>query len=107
MQARKFPARRFQLHSCGVGREVTNIGPVDHFHGTAAAHKRRRQPSPQSREAYVGARYSPIIRGFDDLNIVDSHDALAINVDHLLVQHVAREQNFPVASCEGPQVEDV
>jgi len=67
-----------------------------------------RQPSPQSRQTYVGACYSPIIRGFDDLNIVDSHDAASINVDHLLVQARRRaSRTFSIAPHERPQIEDV
>ena len=42
-------------------------------------------PPPESGEAYVGARYAPLVRSWNDLHVVYAHDSLAVNVDQLFV----------------------
>ena len=41
------------------------------------------------------------------MHVVHPHDAFAVNVDQLLVEYVASQQNFSVATHKWPQVEDV
>src|SRR5437764_5933881 len=107
MQPRELAARRFQLDRRSVSREISNVSPIDHFDSPTAAQKWRRQPSPQSNQAHIRAGYAPFICRFDDLHIVDAHYAFAIDVDQLLVEHVASEQHFPIASREGSQIENI
>jgi len=107
MQTRQFSARRFQLHRGGVGGQVTDVSPIDHFDGFAAAHEGRREPAPQTGQANVGAGHAPIVRSFDNLHVVHAHDPLAVDIDQLLVEHVTREQHLALTSHERPQVKHV
>ena len=108
MQARQLAAMRFKLHGRRISSEVADVGPIDHLHGPVAAQKtRRRQAAPKPGQANVGAGHVPLVRCFDNLHVVDTHDALSVHVDQLLVEHILRQQNFAVAPHKWAQIQYV
>jgi hypothetical protein len=108
VEARELVARGLQLHGGGVGRQVTDVRPVDDLDGPAHARDAGgREPAPQSLKAHVRAGHAQVAAGVDELHVVDAHDALAVHVDELLVQHVSRQQHLALAPREGAQVKHV
>ncbi len=108
MQARELIARRLQLDRRCVSREITDVGPVEHFDSFLCSCKTGgRESSPQSLQTDVSAGHTPIACGFDDLNVVHTNHAFAVDVDQLLIEHVARKQHFTLAAHERAQVENV
>ena len=108
MQTRQFIAGRLQLNRSCISREITDVSPVDDFHRLSGAYQTGwRESPPKSLQTYVCSRHSPLAGRFNDLHIVDSHDSLAIDIDQLLVEHVASEQHLTFAPHKGTQVENV
>jgi hypothetical protein len=48
----------------------------------------RREPAPEPGERHVGAGDAQLAGGLEELHVVDAHDALAVHVDELFVEHV-------------------
>ena len=108
MQPREFVARRFQLHGCCVSREISDVGPVEHFHRFSCSGKSGgRESSPQSLKTHVCSGHAPVSGHLDDLHVVDAHHSFAVDIDQLFVEYVAREQHFTFATHERAQIEDV
>src|SRR6185369_16106640 len=108
MKAREFIAGRFQLDCRCVSGEITNISPVEHFDRFFCSCKTGgSESSPQSLKTYVSAGHTPVAGSFDDLNVIYTHHAFAVDVDQLLIEHVAGEQHFTLAPDERAQVENV
>ena len=104
MKARQFIFRRFQLHRRRrrVGRQIADVSPIENFDDARAAEKSlRHQTADETLQADVRAADAPDSSGFNELNIVDAHDALAVNVDQLIIQNVFVEQNFAFAARKG------
>ncbi len=90
VEAREFVARGLQLDGRGVGGQVPYVGPVDDLDGAVGADEVvRGETAPEPRERHVGAGDEPLAARLDKLHVVDAHDALAVHVDELLVEHVA------------------
>src|SRR6185369_10140140 len=97
-----------QLHCCCVRSEITNVSPIEHFDRFFCSCKTgRSESSPQPLQTYISARHAPLAGSLDDLNVIHTHHAFAVNVNQLLIEHVAREQHFTLPAHEGTQVENV
>src|SRR5689334_5857693 len=108
MQTRELVAGRFQLNCRGVSCEVSDVGPVEHFDGSLAAGKSGRgETSPETLETNVSAGDAPVAGGLNNLNIVDANYSLAIHVDELFVEHVARQQDLTFTTHERTQIENI
>src|SRR5918994_919887 len=89
MQTRELVAGRFQLNCRSISRQISDVGPVQHFDGFLSADKSGgRQPAPESLETYVRARHAPVAGSLDDLNVVNANHSFAVDVDELFVEHV-------------------
>jgi hypothetical protein len=108
VKTREFVARRFQLNGGRIGREISDVGPIEHFDSFLCPCKAGgRESSPESLEAHVSTGHAPVARRLNDLNIVDAHYSFAINIDELFVEHVASKQDFAFATHERSQIENV
>src|SRR6185436_3516177 len=108
MESSELVARGFQLDRCCVCCEITDVRPVEHFDRRSRSRESgRREPSPKSLETDVSAGHAPVAGRLDDLYVVHSNHALAVDVDQLFVEHVLREQHFVLTAHEWTQVENI
>src|SRR5881227_442316 len=108
MEACELVARRLQLHRCGGGRQIPNVGPIYDLDWSGRADEvLREETPPKARKRHVSARHPPLASHLEELHVVDAHDALSVNVNQLLVEHVAHQEHFALAPRELAQVEYV
>src|SRR5205085_3484167 len=108
MEACELVARRLQLHRRGGGRQIPNVGPIYDLDWSGRADEvLREQTPPKARERHVSARHPPLAAHLEELHVVDAHDALAVNVNQLLVEHIAHKENLALAPRELAQLEYV
>ena len=83
MQARELVLGRFQLHGDGrrIGREIANIGPIDHLDGAIASKKPlRHEPPNETLQTDVGTGHTPDVTCFYELDVINANNALSVDV---------------------------
>ena len=89
-----------------VGREISDIGPINHFDGAVAAIKAFwHQPPDKSLQAHIRTGHTPKVADLDQLYVIYADDPLAVYVDQLIVEYILAEQNFAVAPDKRAQIE--
>src|SRR5688572_15524623 len=101
----KLATRRLELHRRSVCRQITNVRPVEYFDRITRAHEARGgEPSPKTLETNVCSCHSPVSRRFDQLHVIHAYHPFAVDIDQLLIKHIASKQHFAIAAYKRTEI---